>query len=102
MANLSYNYPQMKKVASEINSIDREFQELTKLMDSIVAVSNKGFTGDSQKAFQTAHTNVVNRYKEMDKYLTDLSATIEKARQQTQKSDTETAARVREKFKSFL
>ncbi len=102
MADLYYNYPQMKKVASEIDSIDGRFKELMKLMDSIVAVSSKGFTGDSQRAFQTAHVNVINRYKEMDRYLIDLSATIEKAKQQTQKSDADTAERVRNSFKAFL
>lgn len=102
MADLYYNYPQMRKVAAEIDAIDKEFKELSKLMDDIVAVSNKGFTGESQKSFQTAHTNVISRYKKMDEYLTDLSTTIEKARNQTQKSDADTAERVRNSFKGFM
>lgn len=102
MADLYYNYPQMKKVSTEIDVIRGEFEKLTKLMDSIVATSDKGFTGDSQKAFREAHANVIERYKKMDIYLKDLSETIEKAKNQTQKSDADTASRVRESFKAFL
>ena len=99
---LYYNYPQMKKVASEIDAINMEFKELEKLMDSIVAVSGRGFTGDSNKAFETAHRNVIDRYKEMERYLTELSAAITKAKNQTQKSDEDTAERVRKSFAQFL
>lgn len=102
MSDIYYNYPQMKKIASAINGIESDFRELEKMMDNIVAVSNKGFTGDSQKAFQTAHMNVINRYKKMDDYLNDLSSTIIKAKNQTQKSDADTAERVRKAFASFL
>jgi WXG100 family type VII secretion target len=97
-----YNYAQMQQEATKIDGIKANFDQLSSKMDQIVGYANKGFDGESLRAFQTAHANVIDQYKTMGRFLTDLAETIRRSQSEIEARDMELAQEVKASFSQYF
>lgn len=97
-----YDYGRMQQEATNIDGLKSRFDQLTKKMDEIVAYANKGFDGESLRAFQTAHANVIGQYQTMGRMMTDLAETIRKSQTEIETRDQQLAEQVKANFSQFF
>ena len=97
-----YNYARMQQEATNIDGLKSRFDQLSAKMDKIVGYAQKGFDGESLRAFQTAHANVIEQYKTMGKLLVDLAETIRKSQTEIETRDQQLAEQVKTNFSQFF
>ena len=102
MAGIVYNYSRMQQEATNIDGLKARFDQLSGKMDEIVGYAQRGFDGESLRACQTAHANVIGQYKTMGKLLTDLAETIRKSQMEIESRDQQLAEQVKSNFSQFF